>query len=570
MGNLTEILKGDGESTIPLYHLQKMTTFIRGAGVEFLPEFDENNRRKSFIDGLIKANKLKTRIKRMAIRMLRDGRFLLYLRPIGKGYKIQDYKKDQYQVYRDASGDIESVEIIYSYKEKKANSPKPVEMWVKLRITAQSIEQTVREQKFTFEDVDTIPSFPPMQNMLGFIPCIEVLNPAPGSEDEGVSDFELMRAHIEAHDDLSTAIIDNLYFFCNSPLITTRDSGEVTEAMGLSEGVVGYDRTDLPSTAAGYRDTADPFARLASKRRLRQKRLKRVIGNFEEGESIQQLQIAPAPPELVQFTTAYEQSILEMLGGIASSASLETATEVSNVTAQIQANATEKQEALFTNGLCEVFSLALLAEESLFLASGGKTGIAPITDDITGAILERTINYRVGEVYKPSAESLNMRSITARNLMKFGGVSQKAALQYMFPDKRESELDQMIEGGFPSDYLTTAIAMFGQLIQSIDPLTQMPLADSTGVPLAYKLVPYIENNLDYGQTINPIAAEDRNAPSQQMAALIAALDRINQPPETNESTLPEPGSTVTKPSIPGFFDLSRSPILNGALSLFNR
>lgn len=577
---VTSIYNECRETPIIDGHLQQMLTFIRGTGVEFLPQFDEQNRRKSFIDGLIKVNRLTTRIKQMAIRMMKHGRLLLYLRPVGKTYKIQDYPASQYRAYRDRNGDLESVVIIYSYKIKR-NGEESRDRWVKIRLTAATIETKESDTQPDFETAFSpadIPDNAPMANPLGFLPCVEILNPAPATEEEGISDFARFADKIKAHDDMVSSIIDNLYFFANSPIVTNREASEVQEAMGISNPVPGYQSVgDSQVYASGFRETINRFP--MDSRKMRLKQIKRVLGGFElaEGDSIQQLQVNPVPGELVAFADRYEQNIRSMLGGT-SGVGLETATETSQVFAQVQATAREKQEALFTHGICEVLEMALQAEEALFLAAGGMAGLMPVMNEL--GTNDRTVNWRVGEVYKPSAENLNFRSITARNLAKFFGVSPRAAIQYVFPDKSETEIDQMVgDGGFPSDYLTTAIGVFQQLAQTVDPMTMMPVTDpTTGVPLAYNVLPFIINNLNYGQQFSPVIPDTRDSERRDLAALAGALSRVTGnagssanplvsgndqlPPQPGDS-LPTPGSSVSTPNnLPGFLDLSRSPILN--------
>ena len=246
----------------------------------------------------------------------------------------------------------------------------------------------------------------------------------------------------------------------------------------------------------------------------------------------------------------------------------------------MQATAAEKQEALFTMGLCEVLEMALFAEENLFAASGGLMGLPDLGD--------RTINWRAAPVFVESTNEINLRTISARNLMKFVGVSAKEALKYTFPGKSDSELDAMVsDGGFPSDYLSTAIDMLMKLNQALDPVTGLPIADpATGQALSSLLLPFIINNLNYGQQFSTQPDNDSpgNAdPNAAFAAALATIQRLQQsqqqqqldgvePTNAREPLqLPAPGSTVSESANTnggGFFDYSRSPILNGLKSIF--
>lgn len=595
MAVLEEILRNRGETLVVHNHLQQQLTFVRGTGIVFYAVKDQGNLRKTLIDSIDRASRLKVQIKQMAIRLMKWGRVLLYLRPVGNGgYRIQNYPKDQYRCYYDATGDLESVVIIYSYKKRRPGE-KARDAWIKIRITATTIERLESDAQPDF-DIDPAPEASPtlslMPNTLGFIPCVEALNPAPASEDEGISDFEPLRTRIEAHDDLTEAALDNTYFFATSPIITNREASEVSQALGLNDSptkAIGSEES--PSWAAGFRDPADVPLKVTGRKSRRNRRLKQVLGGFDATEDqIQQLQINALPANQTLYLDGYERQLRESLGGILERG-IETATESRVVYGKVAATAREKQDALFTYGLCPLLEMAILAEESIFAASGGQEGIEAIDPD-------RSVAWRAGEVYAPTANDVNLRSITARNLMKFCGVSAREATKFVFPEKSEAELDGMVgDGGFPSDYLATAIQMFVQLAQTIDPLTQLPVTDpESGAPLYALLIPYIANNLQYGsqfQSSTPTSGND-GGPDPNAALLAALLARASAGSAASQSgggpgrgapvpgmgglgaaaanganaTLPKPGSTVTDNSPNPFWDLSRSPILNAARNLF--
>ena len=194
-------------------------------------------------------------------------------------------------------------------------------------------------------------------------------------------------------------------------------------------------------------------------------------------------------------------------------------------------------------------------------------------------------------MFVESTNEINLRTISARNLMKFVGVSAKEALKYTFPGKSDSELDAMVSAmaGFPSDYLSTAIDMLMKLNQAIDPVTSLPLADpATGQALSSFLLPFIINNLNYGQQFNTNA--DNDSPGErrsQRAALVAALGTVariqqqsagGQQLDGMESAnpreplqLPTAGSTVSESASQRRRSSSTSavaPILNGIKAIF--
>lgn len=579
MATLPEILNGQGESLVVHNHLSQMVTFARAGGVEFVAQTDQAGQRKTFLDRLVRKNRLKTRLKGMLVRLIKGGKLLLYLRPVKDGYRIQDYDKESYRAYYDADGELESVTIIYSYK--KMDGAQARDRWVKLRLTAQTIEKQEGDAKPEFDQVyNTSELTAPIENSLGFIPCVEVLNPVPASDKEGVSDFEELASKIEAHDSMTTAIVDNLDFYCHSPLLTSRDANEVTEAaMGgdsLYQGGVAHASGFRP---AGSSPTSQPGRKRADRR------LKKVIGGIDEGEMFQQLDINPVPQDLLSFATGYERQLREALGGTYEG-NIETAAETNLVYGKVVASAKEKQTALYTYGICEVLEMAIFAEENLWIASEGQAVRIGMPD-----LGDRTVNWRSSPVFVESVNDTNLRTISARNLMKYVGISAKEALKYVYPGKSESELDGMVgDGGFPSDYLSTAIGMLQQLNQAIDPLTQLPIADpATGLPLSSLLLPFIINNLNYGQQFNP--EPDNDTPSgadanSAIAAALATVQRIQlaqqqqqldgmEPTNAREPLqLPTAGSTVSNGNgsgsggFGGFFNPANSPIVNGIKGLF--
>lgn len=601
MATLEEIIQGSGETLVVHNHLQQQLTFVRGGGVEFLPVFDEGNVRKSLIESIAKTSKLKLMIDPMLIKLISDGRLLLYLRPIGRGgYKIQHYSAREYRCYYDANGEMERAVIVYCYNRMESGQKQ--RWWVRLEITAQFIQQEQRQEEFQFDQPYT-PINAPLPNELGFIPCVECLNSAPADRELGRSDFEPLRSQIESHDDLLAAILDNVIFFCNSPILTTREASEITENMfnGAMDAKgeiqpMGSER-DSVAWRSGFRDNTTQFRR---SRRANRRKLKRIVGSIEPDELFQQLGVNAVPGDVMIFNDAQERQLREALGGLLERG-IETATETRVVYGKVMSTAAKKQEALFTYGLCRLFEMAILAEEALFVSSGGTLGLIPHPQG------DRTITFRITPVFVQTTNDYLQRSIVSRNLMR-QGVNAKQALKFVFPDKSENELDEMVgSGGLPTEYLQSAIGLLQQLSQTIDPLTGMPLSDPvTRMPIAYTLIPFITGALNYGDQFNTVTATDPSSAAQQSAAINAAglrsifeqlraaagngvgslgAEDIRQP-------LPEPGSTIsgsandagsastlgyanpavstTGSELPAFFDLSRSPILSAARNAFRK
>jgi hypothetical protein len=580
MATLEQIIKGEGTTLVVHNHLSQITGFVRGGGVEFLPRIDQDGLRKSFLDGLAKDNKLRSQINCMVSKLLTAGKILLYLRPIPGSYRIHWYAKEQYECTYDKYGEIQDATIIYGYKRKDQQSGQLKDRWVRARLSAETVEVGESDSKPSFapSQVPTeVPQIGP--NRLGFVPCIEVLNPTPASPIDGVSDFAAVRDHIEAHDEMTEAIVEAIIFFCQSPILTDRDANEVSEAIGLDNGngmspqsSQAWEGHQSPSEAGGFRDVLPGGWSMRRKRR----RLKRVIGGIDPSEYMfQQLGVSGVSGELVQYTTDYERQLREAMGGILERG-IESATETRVVYGKVAATARDKQVALFENGLCKLLSMALLAEESRFTASGGMEGLPPQGN--------REVYYRIAPMFMESTNETLQKSIVSRNLMR-QGVNAKEALKFVFPDKSENELDIMVgSGGLPTEYLEAAMRIMSQLIamRTQDPMTglESPVSDpATGLPLYQTLVPFITQSLDYGSQFrstaaNPspaIAERDRNAARAAVAAVAAVQRRPELVPTDNQSapgtadpseSLPDPGTTR---AAPGFF-ARNFPTFSNAIS----
>jgi hypothetical protein len=579
MLSLTDILGGSGETLVPLNHIQQQITFILGTGVDFLPLVDMENRRKGLIDQVGDQSRLELHLPQWAAWLMEKGRLLLYLRSDGRLYQIHGYCKDDYRIEQSPDGRLQMATFRYAYTRREETGMQR-QMWVQVRITDTVIEKREGE---TCPNLDQpfVPDSIPQPNLFGFVPCVEVLNPPPTGGKPGEGDFDRLAGAIECHDDLVGNIVDNLYYFSESPLVTTREAGEVTEAIAGSTEALDRDSV---AYASGFRGSE----RRPNRKRERRHRLKRVIGGVEPDELFQQLNINPVPQDHILFADQYERQLRESLGGILERG-IETATESRVVFGKVAATAKRKQQALFKYGLCQIFEMAILAEEALFLASRGAFGLPYLG--------ERMVGYRVGAVYQPTTRDTLDRSIVSRNLMR-QGVNAKEALKFVFPEKSEAEIAQMVgSGGLPSEFLRDTMGLLAQLQQMFDPITGLPLQDpATGVPLVQALLPFITNALSYGQQFYPgssgqsvsparAAAESgalstaperiarivRNAISADRGGLVSANNRQSVDGVDGQQP-PIPGSVQSgaTTSIPGsspnpfanFLNFERSPILN--------
>ena len=152
-----------------------------------------------------------------------DGQGLFYFRPSGETYQLLYFPKDSYRAYRDQFGEIESVELIYSFSAKEPNMMDPYatqgkrggrKKYIKLVVKKDVITQTISSEKLEFEDKSAgIASMAQqgqteeLTNSLGFIPAVEVFNHLDCTgESTGCGEFDWLSNQILFHDEISAEL----------------------------------------------------------------------------------------------------------------------------------------------------------------------------------------------------------------------------------------------------------------------------------------------------------------------------------------------------------------------------
>lgn len=518
---------GDGtnESLIIPSHLTQMKTFGIRQGVELYPEFDDQLRtRLEFIKKLWKSNKLDIYLDRLWDILICRGSLLLYLRPTDSpgNYRIQHYyggpgQDRQYKCYYDALGNLEEVVIVYPYEVRSLLDLPGTKRWVKLQINKDFIYQSEHEIRPDFTPASNAVGVVVLQNSLGFIPCIDVLN-YPLEDGRGVDDFSALDKQICRHDDMSKAVADNMEFFGNPMLITTRTSQEVLEANPSSSGLRVF-RPSLSSfgTFIGGDNPAtrvdDPRMRAA----MGGLKVKKIIGGVEADERFGFIHPDPVSSDHRNYLTEYRETLRTALGGVdeLGFAAGATAFEIKSLYGRAAATAMKKCRALYTHGLCELFEMAIFAEEELFrshLAFLIKKPVEQINDQLIADLFQkqqippqtmglmplgdRQVRWRwTGPVFEDSPKDILDRSIVGRNLQEMG-VKTSEILRFIYPDRTDREINNLTAGGFAYRYLTNIsgaiqqfLGLWGQLLQMPDPQT----GGSLGQRL--DLVPLIEQAL---------------------------------------------------------------------------
>ena len=153
-----------------------------------------------------------------------DGKGLFYFRPIRDTYRIMWFSKDNYRAYYDAMGELEEIELIYSFTVRESISgAAPVgtsngggaDRYVKLRVRRDEIKETITSEKPSFENTNQALAFSvnktrTLTNSLGFIPAVESFNNMRSTGMDATGEFDWLAEQIVTHDDLVKNIRTNI------------------------------------------------------------------------------------------------------------------------------------------------------------------------------------------------------------------------------------------------------------------------------------------------------------------------------------------------------------------------
>lgn len=550
-----------GGSTLIVHnHLAQMIMFGVRQGIEVFPDQDDDfDSRKKFLDNIWKQNKVGIYLDEIWRRHLGKGQVLFYLRPTKEGsYKFYFFDRDEFRDYYNLDGELNEVVIRYSYKERGnyQNQTK----WIKLTITSETITQTYSDSPPNFEQ-DSQSSFSTnvktTKNTLGFIPCVVAKNNPSKPGEPGVGEFVQLASQIEKHDKQVAGIDDNLDFFGNPSLVTTRSIKEVIEALGYED----TRRSRTMSSASGFYGSTTPSSVNQDPTGYRnsvssgQGKVKKVIGNVQGDERFGYIAPDPISPDHVRHVQDNREAIHYALGGIDERGISSNATAYANksVYGRVNATAAKKCEAIYTYGICKLFEMAIAAEEDLFRLSlaaalnkfdkeTGQPDISTITNEFIAGLLDknkipanvfglspvgrvkgqlqpigsREIKWRhKGEVFEPDANDIQRATIAARNYQELG-VRSLEALRTVFPNKTEKELEAMLSGGYPFRYMSAVASSTGQMLQLYGQMGQLPNSDNSAplaleiplIPLINRSIQTLYQELDYSPELTPVQPGD--------------------------------------------------------------
>ncbi|MGL4349297.1 MAG: hypothetical protein ACRCT2_01740 [Plesiomonas shigelloides] len=539
-----------GESTVIANHMAQMRSFGIRQGIELYPLQDSNRVRYKFIEKLYEDNRIDLHLAHYWDLFLAGGQILWYLRPTGKGYRIYHFGKDNFRASYSPSGDLEEVVIIYSYNVRpdmniSGLSVDGAKRWIRLILNERQVVTEYHEQRPQFYDSHNqimAQSFDrafaagmggsavrseSAINTLGWIPAVITGNYIAATGTEGRGEFEQVARQLYQHDQMCRSVAENINFFGNPTLVTSRTVAEVTESgnqptretYSSASGFVG----STPSTR-----NRDPDERSLAYNKVK---VAKVIGNVQPDERFGYIVPDPVSPDQSRYVAEYRESLHATLGGIdpQSISAGATAFEIKSLYGRSAATALTKARSLYKYGLCKVFEMAIAAEEQVFKASIAMAMNIPLdslTDQAVQDLLaqptlpkelkvwspqglaplgDRRVQWRwLGPVFENSPLDMQQYSIVVRNLEELG-VETSASLKFMFPEKTETEIKSMMTG-FPfreanqsAMALSQQIASLTALMTTPDPRTGQPIGITVNnVPIIESVLHHILKRLQYG------------------------------------------------------------------------
>jgi len=418
MSQLREILEGKGQSLVPQLHLQQVGLFLWRRGIELLPLVDDDARsRKKFLDDLWVSHKVPLYFTDIWEKGAKTGEVLLYMRPYGNGYSFLYYDKSQFDPYYDNEGRLSRVDIHDNIRQP-GESRDDIQIDRHIRLGRDAIE--VWEGRDMNFEPDMV-----IDNPYGFIPAVVVQN-KPTQDGRGITEFENLEGQLEQHDWQIDQIHGNVEFFGGPIYYSSRSKSEMVEA-----GLVNQARNSFAEEGGyGYTRSQDRI------------KARRVISGMEEGEQIGFATPTAIDGNTLDFIERYEAQLRFALGSIPDrfvpGDFVAGDMDVKTKYAPVIATATRRAESYITYGLVELYRIALrMAVHDKFLADVG--------DD--------HVNWRyTGDVFPDTPNSQLTRSIVSRNLIRLG-VNLENAIQHIFPDMREEEIEKLLEGGFAYELL---------------------------------------------------------------------------------------------------------------------
>lgn len=540
-------------------HLAQMKLFMLRQGLEFFPAQDTFGFRKLFLSQLIEENEIDTRLEGIVDDFLIDGKGLFYFRPVKDSYRLMWFSKDNYRAYYDAQGELEEIELIYSFSVRSSVGALAVPgansgslRYVKLKVKRDTIKESITNEKPSFDAGNTNLSWTAnstrtLTNSLGFIPAVEAFNTMRSTGMDATGDFDWLSEQIVIHDDLVKNIRTNITFFGNPTLVSSRPKHDLMES-GSEDALrptissqAGFFSANRPSTRVSQPLGSGGGAGM---------KVPRIIANVEPTDRAVYLTPDAVSGDQNLYARQYREELRTALGGVdeLGISSGATAYEIKSLYGRAATTATRRCKGLLTYGLCKLLGLIIYHEERIFRESfaaaiGLQKPMPPIQEEATDpaqfglemsayeeaqkeyeATLEAQIREAVqatelppgvvglipdgnrkvewrwkGPVFEDGTEDILNSSIVVRNLQELG-VNSIEALRYLFPDKTDEERSAMLSG-YPFRMAQATQQSIGSFLALINDMRQTPHPQAPDLPLLadpqLDLTPYVYRALEF-------------------------------------------------------------------------
>lgn len=538
-------------------HLAQMRLFMMRQGIEFFPRQDTYGFRKSFLAKIVEENEIDARLEGVVDDFISEGKGLWFFRPVRDTYRIMWFSKENYRAYYDAQEEVEELDLIYSFRVRQGlgaiamQSPGGSNLqYVRLQVKRGEIVETISSEKPSFDTPLTTAvagKKRTVRNSLGFIPAVEAFNMMRSTGMEATGDFDSFAEHIMVHDALVRNIRENIRFYGNPTLVSSRPRHDLVES---TEGAMPQRPTI--ASQAGFSAGGHPSGRhdLTGAPTLGGMRVPRLITNIEPTDRVSYITPNAVSGDQNLYARQYREEIRNALGGVdeLGISSGATAYEIKSLFGRAATTALRKCRGLLTYGLCKLLALMIYHEERIFRESFS-TAIdllppdAPIREEIEGdeayrkalekhqaeydtyrreleqrieqAIEEREFpdgviglipdgDRRVewrwrGPVFEESTEDILNQSIVVRNLQELG-VNSIEALRHLFPSKTDEERSAMLNG-YPFRMAQATQQSISTFLSLINMMREVPHPQAPDLPLLadarLDLVPFLYRAFDF-------------------------------------------------------------------------
>jgi hypothetical protein len=538
-------------------HLAQMRLFMMRQGIEFFPRQDTYSFRKAFLAKVIEENEIDARLEGVIDDFISEGKGLWFFRPVRDSYRIMWFSKENYRAYYDAQEEIEEVDLIYSFRVRQTLGAIAIQdpggsnvQYVRLQVKRDEIIETISSEKPSFDTpLATVVAAKKRttRNSLGFIPAVEAFNMMRSTGMEATGDFDSFAEHIMVHDALVRNIRENIRFYGNPTLVSSRPRHDLIES---TENAAPQRPTI--SSQSGFSAGNRLLSRhdLTGAPTLGGMRVPRLITNIEPTDRVSYITPNAVSGDQNLYARQYREEIRNALGGVdeLGISSGATAYEIKSLFGRAATTALRKCRGLLTYGLCKLLSLMIYHEERIFRESFSaaidlQPPEAPIReqmedqeayqlaldehqqeyalyrqeldarieqaieerefpDGVMGLIPDgdRRVEWRWrGPVFEESTEDILNQSIVVRNLQELG-VNSIEALRHLFPSKTDEERSAMLNG-YPFRMAQATQQSISTFLSLINMMREIPHPQAPDLPLLadarLDLVPFLYRAFDF-------------------------------------------------------------------------